>query len=414
MRTLLWLTADATTVVETVRQLGYFGYVVRVLTTLPALLEAVRVTPPHVVLLETAALGDTAEIATLTALIELHPPLVTAIFVVGPDNLAARLRVARSGGAGYFPLPLDLSRLLAKLDTPALPLTPDPYRILLVDDDPAMIRFYSRILGRAGMITRAVLNPFTVFTALQDFYPDLILMDLYMPECSGPELAAVIRDEESFIGLPVVFLSGESDRGKQLAALQLGGDDFLTKPIAPPHLVAAITNRVERARTLRRFLARDSLTGLLNHTTSKERLTAELARSARQASPLAFAFLDIDHFKAVNDSYGHTAGDQVIRNLARLLQGRLRRSDLVGRYGGEEFAVILPDTGRARAVELLDDLRTRFAAIEQRADGAIFHTTFSCGIAGVPPFCTAPALIEAADQALYHAKQQGRNRIAAA
>ncbi len=414
MRTLLWLTANAVAITEIRRQLSYFGYVVRIVTTLPALLAAVRATPPQAVLLEAAALGDAAQVAAIAALIEIQPLLVAAIFVIGPDNLVARLRVARAGGAGYFAPPLDLSRLLAKLDTPPLPLTSDPYRILLVDDDPIMIRFYTRVLGRAGMVTRAVLNPLTVFTTLQDFYPDLILMDLYMPECSGPELAAVIRDEESFVGVPVVFLSGESDRGTQLAALQLGGDDFLTKPIAPPHLVAAITNHVERARTLRRFLARDSLTGLLNHTTCKERLTAELARAGRQATPLAFAFLDIDHFKGVNDSYGHAAGDRVIRNLARLLQGRLRRSDLVGRYGGEEFAVILPDTLPTQAVEVLDDLRTRFAAIEQRAGDATFHTTFSCGIAGVPPLITAPALIEAADQALYRAKQQGRNRITAA
>ncbi|MDQ2809997.1 MAG: diguanylate cyclase [Chloroflexota bacterium] len=411
MRTLLWLTSDPAAGAEAVRQLGYFGYIVNVVTTLPALLAAVGATPPQAVLLEATALDDAAQIVAIAMLIEVHAPLVTAIFVIGPDDLVARLRVARAGGAGYFTSPLDLSRLLTKLDTPALPLNPDRYRILLVDDDPMMIRFYTRVLERAGMVTRAVLNPFTVFAVLQDFYPDLILMDLYMPECSGPELAAVIRDEERFVGLPVVFLSGESDRDKQLAALQLGGDDFLTKPIAPPHLVAAITNRIERARTLRGFLARDSLTGLLNHTTSKERLTAELVRAERQASPLAFAFLDIDHFKAVNDSYGHSAGDQVIRNLARLLQGRLRRSDLVGRYGGEEFAVILPDTLRAQAAQVLDDLRARFAAIEQRAHGTTFHTTFSCGIAGVPPLSSAPALIEAADQALYRAKQQGRNRI---
>jgi diguanylate cyclase (GGDEF)-like protein len=213
--------------------------------------------------------------------------------------------------------------------------------------------------------------------------------------------------------VPVVFLSGENDREKQLAALQVGADDFLTKPIAPGHLVAAVSSRAERARTLRRLLMRDSLTGLLNHTTTKERLDGEVARAMRQGTPLAFAFLDLDHFKSINDTYGHPVGDGVIRNMARLLQGRLRRSDLIGRYGGEEFAVILPDTPVGDAARVMEDLRTRFAAIEQHAGtgGGIFYATFSCGVAGVPPSLSAAALTETADQALYRAKQAGRNRV---
>jgi diguanylate cyclase (GGDEF)-like protein len=411
-RTLLWLTLDPLGIIEGMRQLGYFGYTVLPLPTCESILTTTRAQPPAGVILEINNAGDEQLVLdTISTLVQEQPGLLSAVFVIGPDNLALRLRIARAGGSSYFPHPLDLSRLLGRLDALAQQGAPDPYRVLLVDDDPMLTRYYARVLARAGMVTLAVNDPLAVFQTLENFYPDLILMDMYMPDYTGPELALVIRDQEQFVGVPVVFLSGENDREKQLAALQVGADDFLTKPIAPAHLVAAVSSRAERARTLRRLLMRDSLTGLLNHTTTKERLDGEVARALRQGTPLAFAFLDLDHFKSINDTYGHPVGDGVIRNMARLLQGRLRRSDLIGRYGGEEFAVILPDTPVGDAARVMEDLRMRFAAIEQHAGGGIFYATFSCGVAGVPPALSAASLTETADQALYRAKQQGRNRV---
>jgi diguanylate cyclase (GGDEF)-like protein len=247
--------------------------------------------------------------------------------------------------------------------------------------------------------------------SLLEFTPDLILIDIYMPECNGMELATVIRQLDAFVGIPIVFLSAESDLDKQLFAIGLGADDFLTKPIQPQHLVSSVSSRVGRSLKLRSFMVRDGLTGLLNHSAVKEQLNREVAQAKRRQAPLAFAMVDIDHFKQVNDTYGHPVGDRVIKSLSRLLKQRLREADTVGRYGGEEFAVILSNTDGEMAERVLDDIRKDFSQLRHQADGREFYVTFSCGVADVSDFSDPAKLCNAADKALYKAKHAGRNRV---
>ncbi len=249
---------------------------------------------------------------------------------------------------------------------------------------------------------------------INEFSPELILMDLYMPQCGGNELAELIRQQETYIGTPIVFLSAENNIEKQLSAMQHGADDFLTKPIITNHLVAAVSSRADRFRKLRSLMFKDSLTGLYNHTTMAEILTRELDRATRSGGNISYAMIDIDHFKTVNDSYGHAAGDNVIKALSRLLRQRLRKSDYVGRYGGEEFAVIMPDTDAITAVKVIEDIRTSFAELKQLVGSHEVFCTFSAGVADRSNSDTLGSLAIAADRALYQAKQQGRNRIVSA
>jgi diguanylate cyclase (GGDEF)-like protein len=177
-------------------------------------------------------------------------------------------------------------------------------------------------------------------------------------------------------------------------------------------MVAAVRARAERARALRSLLVRDSLTGLLTHTRTKERLSAELERARRYGGALAFAMVDIDHFKQVNDQHGHQVGDRVIKSLSRLLTERLRRSDIVGRYGGEEFAVIMTEASAEQAREVMDQVRQAFQQIAFTARrGDSFHCAFSCGVAQFPGFDDVDSLTHAADDAMYEAKRGGRNRV---
>jgi diguanylate cyclase (GGDEF)-like protein len=155
----------------------------------------------------------------------------------------------------------------------------------------------------------------------------------------------------------------------------------------------------------------DSLTGLLNHVAIKLRLKTEQALAIRQGRPLVFTMIDIDHFKSINDKYGHPTGDRVIKSLSRLLQQRLRKSDMIGRYGGEEFAVILPDAEIGDARTFMDSLRQQFERIVHQHDGQQFSCTFSAGMAASMDGCDENELIRAADTALYQAKKAGRNRI---
>jgi diguanylate cyclase (GGDEF)-like protein len=311
----------------------------------------------------------------------------------------------------YFSKPVSIGVLVDKLDELTSTIPPQPYRVLIVDDSTSLANYHAAVLEGDGMVVKVVDKPLEVMGPLQEFSPDLILMDIYMSECSGMELAKVIRQLEAFVSIPIVYLSVENDLDKQLSAMSLGGDDFLTKPIKPEHLVSSVTSRIQRSRMLRSLMVRDSLTGLLNHTTIKDHLEREVARAKREKTPLAFAMVDIDHFKRVNDTYGHSVGDRVIKSLSRLLQQRLRETDVVGRYGGEEFAVIMSNTDGHAAMKVLDEIREAFSRLNHMAAGKEFFVTFSCGIAEVALFGDAIKLGDAADKALYEAKHAGRNCV---
>jgi diguanylate cyclase (GGDEF)-like protein len=300
---------------------------------------------------------------------------------------------------------------MERLDQFAQRMLQEPFRVLIIEDEALTASFCARVLESVGMEVVVVHDPLGAMAPLADLRPDLVLMDLHMPGCSGAELAAVIRQEDSYVGLPIVYLSCECNREDQLSALNQGAEDFLTKPISPAHLVSIVTARALRGRQLRGLMERDRLTGLLNNGSMKEQLRREMGRAARNGAPLSFAMIDLDHFKRVNDLHGHPAGDSVLVNLARLLQRRLRKTDIIGRYGGEEFGVILPDTKPETAARVIDGLRRSFAELTHAIGDEAIQLSFSAGIANFPDHTLPASLIRAADAALYEAKRGGRNRV---
>jgi len=336
------------------------------------------------------------------------------VLVGDEDDFASRLRSVRYGADAFLALPVDVTHLVDRVETLMSDRDAEPYHVLIVDDDPDQVSSTALILQNAGMITSVVTDPRNIFRVMVEYQPELILMDMYMPDCTGAELAGIIRQNDNFVGIPIIFLSVETDPDKQLSAIQAGGDGFLVKPFNGDHLVASVRHRASRMRAMRFYMQRDSLTGLLNHTNLKARLETDLARAQRVGTNMVFAMIDIDHFKSVNDTYGHLTGDRVLKGLARLLQDRLRRTDVVGRYGGEEFGVILFNTDLTQAERLMNELRESFSRLLQSNGDTHFRVTFSCGIAAFPTFENASDLNEAADGALYRAKELGRNLVVAA
>ncbi len=320
-------------------------------------------------------------------------------------SLTVQLNAMRAGGIGLYEQK-NVQEMISRLEE-LIDQTPEPaFKVLIVDDSRTQSTQTGNVLNKAGLITEAINNPLQVLDTLHQFSPDLVLMDMYMPECNGMELARVIRQQREYINLPIIFLSGEEDRERQLAAMAEGGDDFLTKPVEPRHLVTTVTNRVRRSRQLQDLIARDSLTGLLNHTHLLGSL--ETALRKHQDAPVSFVMVDIDHFKQVNDTYGHPTGDAVIRNLSLFLKQNLRKTDPIGRYGGEEFAIVMVDANAQQAAAKLDEIRNNFSRLIH--DDKQLRVTFSCGIAEYRGESISE-LVGAADQALYRAKRNGRNQV---
>jgi len=393
-------------------QLACFGYQVRPFTTLAALRQAVETEAPAAVIMDVMfPEGRFAGPEFLAELNACSGQNLPSVFISSRDDFASRLQAVKAGGSAYCVKPLKTNEIIEFLDLLTRPGAPDPFNILVVDDDPDVANYHTMVLEAAGMTTRMATQPAQVLEILEHFNADLVLMDLYMPDCSGPELAQVLRQIPGHVSLPIIYVSSETNIDRQFKALEVGADGFLTKPIDPRRLVAEVNLRAERMRTLRSLMVRDSLTGLLNHNTITHSLEICISLARRRDHPLCFAMIDVDRFKRVNDLYGHPAGDQVLVALSRGLRLSLRDSDLVGRYGGEEFAVVLAGVSIGQARKVIDDLRRNFASVLFAAGGEEFTCTFSAGVAAFPEFYTADALIEAADMALYRAKHAGRNRI---
>lgn len=287
----------------------------------------------------------------------------------------------------------------------------EAYRVLIVEDSKTASHIIRRTLEKNQIVCEIVNDPHQTLNALKLFNPDLILMDLYMPDCTGVEVARIIRQHDEFLSMPIIYLSGETNVALQVDAMRLGGEHFLTKPFNPVFLNTIVMSKIERYRALRQTMYHDSLTGLLNHSSGKNTLDMVLSGVAHKGGSLSVVMMDIDHFKQVNDTYGHPVGDQVIRSMSWLLKQRLRKQDIICRYGGEEFLIGLPHTDAEQAHAIMDRIRQDFAQLRHPYRDGHFLSTASGGIATYPLHQTGDALIKSADEALYQAKRGGRNRI---
>lgn len=400
---------------ELALQLRYYGYEVEVFNhsdNLDRFRTAVQHKPDAIILMGVEFTDD--KMGGIHVMEEIQRKLARparVIFISVHDEISFRLGAVRAGSIAYFIKPLNSTELIDRLDQITASQIQEPFRVLIVSNSSTILAYYTAILEQAEILVKTVSEPMKLVEILNDFNPDLILMDLYMPECNGIELTRVIRQIDSFLSIPIVYLATKNDFNTQSEAMSLCGDDFLIELTDSIHLVAAVTSRVTRARSLRSLMYRDGLTGLLNHTAIKEELVREIARSSRLNSSLSFAILNIDFFKKINDAYGHAAGDRVIKSLARLLKQRLRETDVIGRYGGEEFAVIMNDTDAVSAAKVIDEIRNVFSRLLHLSYYEEFSVNFSAGIADLAHFPDAARLSEATDKALYQAKQRGRNRV---
>lgn len=391
-------------------QLANYGFDILPFPDLDAARVAMQAKVPLAIIADLSEAHDENPM-TLAELKLFRQQAVPVLIVSNENGFLSRLQAVRFGGDFYFQKPVDLFSIVEVLDRLTDSLVPDPYRVMVVTG-PATNNASVQVLDDSPDVSIYRLkHPDQIFDALLEFDPELVLLDLYYPECLGMELSAVIRQQDGYGGLPILFQSTETDPVKTQAALKRGGDEILSSSIDPGDLYRSIALRVERYRTVISQTVRDSLTGLFNHTTTRKKLELEVLRCQRQAEQMGFAMIDIDKFKHVNDSYGHSAGDRVIQNLARLLKQRVRRVDVVGRYGGEEFAVIISGLSKDEIRHRLDEIREDFSNVVHSYHNYQFQCSFSCGLTFFPDHPGAQELNDAADEAMYAAKSRGGNQV---
>lgn len=253
--------------------------------------------------------------------------------------------------------------------------------------------------------------------------PKLAILDWEMPGMKGVEICQELRKTKGPPYVYVILLTAKSRKEDVVEGLESGADDYITKPFDPLELKVRIRaavrivqlqeDLIQALKTMENQAKQDSLTSLWNHSTILEILNNELDRSRRQRTPVAVIMADIDHFKRINDTYGHLVGDEVIKTMAQRIRAELRSYDFVGRYGGEEFLIVLPNTDVHEGVIIAERLRHVTAEAVSHSGGRPVRCTVSFGVAAEIGSTrnTAADLVNAADQALYHAKTDGRNCV---
>lgn len=288
--------------------------------------------------------------------------------------------------------------------------------ILIVDDDRIQHLILRNQLARLGYDVREAANGADAWAQLQYQPSPIVITDWMMPGLDGPELIARIRAAD-FPGYTyVILLTSKDDRTDMIAGLDAGADDYLIKPCASDELRARVAigaRIVDLERRLRTERDTDTLTGLRNRGAITMTVETELARTQRLGEPLSLTLLDIDHFKQVNDMYGHPVGDQALRLIAAVVRQHVRPYDMVGRWGGEEL-LLLTSATLADAAVIAERVRAKIAATPlMLADGQQITLTASFGVASTEQdgARTLDRLIHAADTALYHAKADGRDCV---
>jgi diguanylate cyclase (GGDEF)-like protein len=303
-------------------------------------------------------------------------------------------------------------------------------RILIVDDHEDNVELLRARLEAWGYKTVCAMDGAEALRAVYESKPDLVLLDVMMPEVDGIEVARRIKSDPSLPFIPIILQTALDSVESKIEGLDAGADDYITKPIHFSELQARVRSLL-RIKALQDELARrerdlaemndqllrisriDGLTGVANRRYLQERLDEMWGHATRLGEPIACVMCDIDKFKSVNDTHGHQAGDAVLRQFAEILQREAREIDRIGRYGGEEFMVLLPGTVLDAAVTFAERVRMAIEAHTFEFDGDAIRRTVSCGVAAWPHprVESCDALIRAADDALYAAKETGRNRV---
>jgi diguanylate cyclase (GGDEF)-like protein len=328
-------------------------------------------------------------------------------------DVTYRVAAAHAGASLYLPRPFSARDLTEAVERMVASRRPERSRVLVLDDEPEAVHVLSAALTSAQVEVVGIGDPYRLVEALAEHRPDLLLLDVEMPGPSGFDLCRIVRSMPEWQALPILFITTHTGVEFRVAAFQSGADDYLAKPVLREELRARVQSRLERARLARERSERDALTGLLLRRPFLESLRSRMADAQRLSRPLALGFLDVDHFKRVNDTHGHLAGDRVLMQMGRLLATRFRREDLRCRWGGEEFVVALLGATAERARDILARTATELSRVEFEGDkGQRFHVTFSAGLAETPRDGTdLEMLLRLADERLYRAKVEGRNRI---
>tara|TARA_R110002167_G_scaffold150028_3_gene343649 strand:+ start:1737 stop:3413 length:1677 start_codon:yes stop_codon:yes gene_type:complete len=400
---------DATLTIHA-KLLAGFGFTICQCKSIKQLQEEFKQQTFNLVLIDTDNSIDQSEEMFAYAA-ELRLSGIDVFILSSSSSFENRLAAVRSKANEYLLKPVNITTLVSKIRKNFKLDLVRPYRILLLDDQASVSIFYKALLEDEHVEVLAINHAELIMTELDSFHPDVFLLDMHMPNISGLEVARLLRQQSKYDYVPIIFLTADEDINTKLEVLECGADDVIPKNTPPNLIVKQVDSRIQRGQEIRYLASRDSLTGVLNHGQIMDAAAHALRLASRQQKPTVVVMIDLDHFKGVNDKYGHVAGDKVLISLGQLLMQSVRDTDYVGRYGGEEFMVVFSDTDPNIIESKMNDILTAFLQITYTIAEQPFNCSFSAGLASSTHHQKLSELVSSADAALYAAKKAGRSRI---
>lgn len=299
---------------------------------------------------------------------------------------------------------------------------PENFLILIVDDVSKNLQVVGAMLDDVGYATTFATSGKQAIERVKTANPDLILLDLMMPEINGLQVCEHLKADPLYAEIPIIFLTASNESEHLLQAFSQGAVDYVTKPYKAPELLARVKTHLELKYTrdelkqalveLEKLATTDPLTGIANRRHLLVLGEREFQRTHRYKNPFSVLMIDIDHFKLINDNYGHSIGDKALKIMADVTVNALRKVDIFGRFGGEEFVVFLPETKADEALVVAERIREAIATTPIYVDDQTIHITVSIGVTIYNSSeISLDGLLMEADKALYDAKKQGRNQV---
>ncbi len=356
--------------------------------------------------------GGMDALETISHLAACKQSKIPTLFISSRGDYASRYRAWGAGGDAYLMKPVNVPALVGKLDELTQSSDLEPYRVLIVDDDIMVSHYNAQLLQQAGMVTHTIHHANQIMKGLMEFHPDLVLLDLYLEECNGFDVAELIRQEEAFVNVPIFFLSGEKSREIQLQALDVGADDFLVKPVDRDWLVSVVRSRIKRGRALGSRLKymgrRDSVTGLYNRSYFVRRLEGLMMDPPPGA--LGLIHIRIDYFSELRGILGVAGSERMMADAARLVTLTTTLEDLVARVDDHSFMILTNRKHWEHFVNLAELLHKKLT--EYRIAGSEHGLSISATIAvGLCKKQQAAMIITEVEESCSEAAKAGGNRV---
>lgn len=400
------------------------GFNVHVVEKINDLSHAIEIHKPLAVICDLIfPEGKLAGVECFRTINENRLPPLPVIFISSHQDFDVRLACARAGGSHFFSKPIDKLQLVRSLRELVGLKTHDPYRILIVDDDENLLQLYRETLEHAGYRIYCATTAHQGLSLLTSEDPEMILLDIHLPDCSGLELGKIIRQHERFAHAPIMFMSSDTRADVQMAAVRLAGDEFISKPIEPWRLLMTVEPRVKRSRLIRNPSA-ISHTGMANKSEAYDPLTAlpnlrylrsiidEKLGGDDEKLQLCIVKIDLDDFHHVNDVYGHYQADRLLQQVAWEISHCLHFEDVLCRESGDEFYVLLVSSvSVSNQKAIIQNISAAIGRVKINYHDSL-QLTASFGVSLAPRDSrNSTDLIAHADTALFHAKSKSDDRV---